>query len=583
MKRFVFLLIVCLCSYTFGQDEYRDFTLVRPRPDFNLSSTPKVDQTKLAFAPSPADAVAAAVADLSTLSKEDQPFQRYVWIPDGSKSKAAQVSFAVNTAVSKASVIIKPVIVADGRLVRWDLRILAPRDGQYGILHALWERLAFEPYFHIVKTTNDALPTDAVEIPRLADDPPGSLRFKINGSVWFKSSLGSWFILENQVWVPRQPVGLKQQNIATFGAHCGLPQAVMLQGLSQSNAAIVRYDWFLTMALSTLDGGMYYDFIGIERNPKGKTAQAAFLESIGVTEDQIEKLRSDQRSAIFRSIVTGGPRRIDVVQGIGVRPSSGSGIVSITHDIGEGNINAQNDPIRNLLNFNDKAREVIAERSNGMHYFVLFDSNGGLQDSAPDDVVRDHTIPSPHPARLQPAISCIRCHGPHDGWQPFDNDVQKMMNGLLNVFDDISSKKAIPDTLERLAGLYSGDLSKPMRRARDDYSDAVFIATNGLSIPDVSGGLSQNYGAYKYDMVDAQRACLELGYQVPSDKATYYLNMIVPPLQQDVIGISPEDPILGALKAGLSVNRQQWEQVYADAAFRAMQSQKVRENIQPKK
>jgi len=581
MRKYFLIVYVLLSEYNIVFGQNHGFTLSKSKPDFNLITSNNSSGVK--HIASPATAVSQAVADLSSLQKIDQPFQRYIWIPDGSPEKAAQVSFAVNTAISKASIIIKPTVVADGQLLRWDLRALAPRDGQYTTLHALWEKLAFEPYFHITKTTNDALPTNAVAIDKLADDPPGSSRFKIDNKTWFRSSSGDWFVLsDDNTWITQNPIGVSKQNVATYGAHCGLQQSVLFQGLSQSNAAIVRYDWFFTKVLTTLDGGLYYEFAGIERNPKGKTAQAALLESLGVSEEQIEKLRSDQRSAIFRSNVTGRPRRIDVFQGSGVRPSSGSGLITLTYDVGEGDIDPATDPIRNLLNAEDKARELIAERPNGMHIFALFDGNGGLQNQAPDNVARDHTIPSPHSARLQPAISCIRCHGPHDGYQPFDNDVQKGMKGLLNIFDDLSSKKAIPDTLERLAGLYSGDLLKPIRRGRDDYSDAVYIATNGLTIPKVSDGLSESYGAYQYNTIDAYQACLELGYQVPKDKAVYYLNLIIPPLQKDIVGISPEDPILGALKAGLAVNRFQWEQVYADAAFRAMQSQIVRENIKSK-
>ena len=66
---------------------------------------------------------------------------------------------------------------------------------------------------------------------------------------------------------------------------------------------------------------------------------------------------------------------------------------------------------------------------------------------------------------------------------------------------------------------------------------------------------------------------------MPSDQAAYYLSQLLPPLPTDELGISPEDPVIGALKAGLKVNRLQWEQVYADAAFRVLQTRKSQENI----
>ena len=107
-----------------------------------------------------------------------------------------------------------------------------------------------------------------------------------------------------------------------------------------------------------------------------------------------------------------------------------------------------------------------------------------------------------------------------------------------------------------------------------------------MTVPETSAGVAQIYGDYVYRDIGAFEACVELGYLVPQNQSVYYLNQILPPLNADVIGVRPEDPIIGALKAGLRVNRYQWEQVYADAAFRALQTRKLkiqpRENIQEK-
>lgn len=569
------LLALLLLSNSYAEDK---FSLITPKPtktkppNFNLATTQQVIQ-EVVLKPKPADAIPLAVADLTSLPVLDRQFQRYIWIPEGSPELANQVSFAVNAAVSQSSVIVLPTIVADGKLVRWDLRILAAEEQYLPKLITLWDKLSIEPYFHVNLKSSESTP-----LPSVTGDPPGSIRFQSNDTLHFRTANGITYQFIDGAWINKRSIA-KGDDVSSFGSHVDLSQAVMLQGLTQSNAPIVRYDWFIVKILSALDGGLYYDFVGVERNPAGKTAQEAWLESIGLSEKTVQNLRSDQRAAIFRSNVTGRPRRIDVFQGSYVRPSAGSGLVTITHDIGEGDVGADKDPIRNLLDIKDKAREVIAERRNGMHIFLLFDNQGNLQNSAPDDVVRDHTIPSPHPARVQSAIGCIRCHGPFDGLQPFGNDVQKMLKGYLRIFDDFSSNAAVPDTLERLAGLYTGDLSKPIRRGRDDYSDAVFQATRGQSVSSISEGVSNTYGSYFFELVDAQKACLELGYSVPKEKAVAYLNMLLPPLNVDETGIIPEDPIIGALKVGLSVNRFQWEFVYADAAFRSSQTALAREKI----
>lgn len=548
---------------------------------YNKDEAKKITAEDMKPDPTPAEAVVLALADSGSISAADRPFQRYVWVPTGERKIDGWINMTLNVAWSRATPLIKAKSIAQGRLLRVDLRVLAPRgnieSNDFRTIFKLWESLANEPYFHIVRTVADSLPTNATAIRSIDGDAPGSLRFLLNGEVWYKSLEGKTWRWSDDKWQEKNISFPKSTTVAAPGAHVGIDQHVMLQGLTQSNVPIVRYDWWMTKSLQTLNGGIYYDLVGIDRNPPNTTAQKAFFAKFGVDEATIAKLRSDQRVAMFKSRVTGRPRRVDFFRSQGVRPDAGTGLATITFDIGEADTGAESDPIRNLLNFKDKAREVIVERPNGLHAFALFNNAEALQDSAPDDVVKDHTIPAPYPSRLQPAIGCIRCHGPFDGWQPVTNEVKLMLSGYLDVYDDLSDKKGvIPDILDRLAGLYSGDLVKPLRRARDDYSDAVYLVTNGQSVPQASGGIGGVFLEYLYTDVDAQIACKELGYAVPADKAVYYLNIIIPPLAKDVIGIAPEDPILGALKVGLKIQRYQWENVYADAAFRAMQSAKAR-------
>lgn len=539
-------------------------------PNFDLVTGVELSSAaQVGYSFTPADAVALAVADLSELTQDNQPFQRYIWIPDPNREKIGAVSYAVNTACVEAATIVNPVEIGNGQLLRWDLRQMAPRDGDVNRLLQIWEKLQFEPYFHIIRDSEDALPTNAIPVQSKAIDPPGSIRFRLEDEHWFRSALGNYFVWDGAAWnkIVTPPFQVaKSQKIATFGAHCGLEQATILQGLTQSNAPIVRYDFFITKALSTVDGGLYYEFAQV-----GDT-QDEFMELLGVDLDIVANARSDQRAAIFRSGVSGKPRRIEAFQGSGIRPGGGTGLVTVTYDLFDENVDAAGDPFRNLLEMADDGREIIGEKPNGMHRFGLFDKNGDVIEVAPDNLVKDHTIPAPHTARLQPAISCIRCHAPQNGLQPINNEVQTLLKGSLDVFDDLASQGSLPDTLDRLAGLYAGDLGKPIRRAVDDYTDAVYRATGGSSPYEAGEVLSNIYANYNYKMVDAQQACLELGYVVPEEEATDYLKQIVPRLPQDVLGISPEDPIVGALKAGLSINRYQFEAIYADMAFRAMQA-----------
>jgi hypothetical protein len=569
-------LIVSLSMSTIGYTQSpADFQLVGEQSQVWQRNIQPTDDLK--YGPTPADAINLAIADMGTLSDQDRPFQRYIWIPDGDDLKESLVNYAVNLAASRASIIVHPAVVADGRLLRYDLRALAPASKDYAQIHALWEQLAFEPYFHITKSNFDAIPVNATILDNRPDDPTGSIRYIMGDQLFFKGATGQVFSFNKGRWAKQNEIPV--QRIVTYGSHVGLEQGVMLQGLSKSNAAVVRYDFFIVKTLTSADGGMYYQFAGIEKEPSEGTAQEAFFNSLGASEQLVQQLRSDQRIAMFRSNVTGKPRRIDAFYGVSVRPGSGTGLITMTHDTVDNDVDPRSDPIRNLLNINDQAREVIAEKPNGMHIFALFDGEGALQDEVPPNIAVDHTVPQPYTRRIQSAISCIRCHGPDNGLKPFRNEVQIMLSGLLDAFGDTSSSSSVPDQLDRLAGLYAGDLQKPINRARDDYNDAVYRATGGMGVVEASAQLSNVFSDYIYTQIDAFRACYELGYLVPSDQAAYYLSQLLPPLPTDELGISPEDPVIGALKAGLKVNRLQWEQVYADAAFRVLQTRKSQENI----
>lgn len=516
----------------------------------------------------PADAIRLAIADLGTIDEFTRPFIRYVWVPEPNIKNSAAISFAVNSVISKVPLIVNPDILFEGRLLRIDLRKYVPNDIELAKIIQVYDKLGTDPYFHLIESSY-VVPSNAKVITNSAD-PAGSTRFLYNDGHYFLNNQNQLFILSGKTWAPY--AGTEFKNAASvFGSHVGLEQSTILLGMSKSTAIITRYDYFLSRILTTLDGGLYYELAGIERNPKGKSAQEALLESLGSSESRVAVLKSDQRAALFKSRVTGRPRRIDIFQGEGVAVSNGSGLITLTHDSKEGDIKAIQDPIRNLLEFEDAARELIAEKSNGLHIFALFNSKGELQDSAPDNVVKDHTIPAPHTARLQCAISCIRCHGPLEGYQPFDNEVQKMLSGLFDIYDDVSSKANVPETLTRLAGLYSGDLSKVLRRGRDDYSDAAIRATYGnYNVAQISEIISEIYENYNYREVDAAIASRELGINVPEDQAIEYFVEIVKPRLVMANGVVPEDPIIAALKTGLRVNRFQWELVYADAAIRSM-------------
>lgn len=493
-----------------------------------LAMAPPPAAAQPATPQTPALAVQMALADLATLPEIARPSQIYFWNPTRSPDVATALIFALNAAVSRSNVNVVPVVVGDGSLLRADLLLLAPKDADQFALSAVLADLSnVEPYFHVVKQV-------AVEVAPYKHT---------DGKVYKRKVI----------------------NQSLIAPHVGVEAGLLLEETTASPHPIFDARWFITKALTTLDGGVYYRLIGLTP----ETTQEQYLLSRGASERQVKGLESDERAALFRSKVTGKQRRIDMFRSAGVRVSAGTGLVAVTHDVFDGDTQAERDPFRNLLEFVDRGREIILERPNVWPEFTLWDANGRLVDSAPDKLAVDHLVPAPHTKRLQSGISCLRCHGPDDGWQPFENEVGAMLSRDLDAFDDLSSLVSIPDTLRRLAGLYSGDLAEALRLGRNAYSQVVWKAT-GRTVPDASNAVSTVYASYVYDQVTAVSALRELGVIVTDEvSAPQRLTEVLGQLPPAEDGISPEDPILAALKLGIAVNRDRWELVYADAMTRA--------------
>src|SRR4051812_30109542 len=77
--------------------------------------------------PTWADALAATLLDLKSLHPLDQPFQRYIWVTDGSPITAKAVVWGQNI-ISRATVIQRAEPLGKGKLLllRLDLRSYAP-------------------------------------------------------------------------------------------------------------------------------------------------------------------------------------------------------------------------------------------------------------------------------------------------------------------------------------------------------------------------------------------------------------------------------------------------------------------------
>lgn len=487
------------------------------------------------------DAVGLAIADVAFIPAAERPFLLWLWIPPGhdqNENLARAVSFAVNAALSRSSSIKLPAAAGGGRLIRWNLRELAPKDEDLAELVRLRDDLAaIDPYFHARGNTV------RVQVAPYRASDGKTYDFRLAGGTVAAPHLAAEHdALERLLGLdPRFP-----------------------------HAPILRADWFLVKLLSTLEGGVYYRAVGFA----GKN-EAEILQLVGAEVALSRQVEGDDRVGIFESGITGKARTVEAGQGA-------VGPWWITYDLFDEDSDAARHPIYNLLGFVDRARgkEIIFARANGLHGFLAVNGAGQLVDSVPENIAADHEIPAPHTRKLQPAIGCIRCHGAHDGLQPVANDVATLLRGRLDVFDDLGNLRAGRiENVDRLAGLYAGDFGKRLRLGRDDYSDAVFRATRGLDVPVASKLVADVFGAYRFAKVTPDQAALEIGLRVKAGGGAVALTRHVPDLVAGGVviegkSLAVEDPAVAALKQGMSVRRVDWERVIADVELRMQRASK---------
>jgi hypothetical protein len=508
--------------------------------------------------PTPRDAVHYATQDCLAIGNPDtQKFTRYIWWPQPSKVHTAETLFVLNTAVSQNEVRYRPAVLYGGALIRYDLRMLAPRSTDLNRIRDIIEELSgVNRYFNTIRVVSQSETKVRVNVKpyRARDGKTYNYKF------------------ETRPADPSKKVDLIEPSI-----HTGLDRYLLLRTLTQSANPVMRGEQFQQIALmpSSL-GGRYYQFMGFEQTSGGVTAYDKFAARFGAP---VNSLNSQNRVAIQESGVTKKPRQGHFfIANLG-RPVNGS-LFSTTWDTGREDVEAENDPIRNLLNFQARASETIATRPNGMLAYFLSLANGDRADTVADSIAKDSEAHPKSEGRLIVGISCIRCHGPNTGWQSVQNDALHLLRGALNVYDDESSKTSYIETLETLNGQYSGRISEPIRIARNQHEFAVFSLT-GMTVKDVAAAVSDTYGTYRYERITPKVAVLEMGYEVKTEvEAVKLFNAIVTLLPRNSRGIIPEDPIIGRLRAWSPqyptfINRVQWERIYSDVMIRALTKQVI--------
>lgn len=495
------------------------------------------------------------------------PHLRFVFVHDDNPLAKAMVDTTLNSVMSNTGNVINTIKLSP-TVLAFDVRLL-----QSKVAIDIWERFRQdEPYFlrngpvdvvdlHVdrFRISKEQKIMRGNEVVGLASPGDYDILGKKNGYV----EIAKGYIIETSgtiVNVVVKPTTIKNR---IFGPHLPIEAQAILH-------PIVRYDWFIRKAWSSDAIGLYYDFRNITSAPKGSglSDYEWFLkEFAGVTEAELARFNVDpfKKIAILNSKVTGKPRAAMLFSGAGSKVSNNQGLIAVTQDGKDNDTTALSDPFRNLLRHSFNAMEVFCEMPNGMIAYALFSGDingdgvfdaskgeGQLQRTAPPDVVSDHTIPAPHTTLLQAGISCIRCHSQlkENGWKDLPNDIATLLRS--------KSTDILDENADVLASRYSGNLEKPIRRAREDLSEAITRITGvvdddkATAVARVHGGIGQLVNDYQYQLVTPELAAAEIGVEsLDWDRLT---------------GI--EDNIIAILRAKLSINRQQFELVYIDLATR---------------
>lgn len=520
-----------------------------------LAITAQIEAPKAAVAvresavvkiPDAADAAVWALQDLLLLPAHERHLTFYVWGgPDQTVRTAKINSLAVNSALSHSSTLQFPALTADGRLFRYNLRHLCPKHDDLQRAIGVLNFLALnEPYWHL-------------NLEQLGRNPVACTPF---------------------LWIDGR----------TYTSTITIPAPTTEEGYSLLIretgllAPLLHHGDFLRRLSSTIEaeGGVYYHAIGFKRHRKS-LSQAEIFATVGLDTALSRKVEGDDRVGLVRSGVTGDPRAVEAIQGA-------VGSARITYDLNDGKTrgSVRQHPLYNLLGIVDKAdgKEIIIDRSNGLFAYVLTDGKGNLADVAPQALVTDHRVPAPHNANLFPPLSCVRCHASTGGVKNCPNDVPVLLSraGGVDVFDDLRARTP-NEAIDRLAGLYGGNFDKRLTDTRIRFGDAVFAATRGMTAQGAGDEWSKQYGDYTYELIDAQRQLLELGYKARSPQAAVkMLRKLLEPLEKDSLlpsglPFATDDPLIHAPSAGprpISIPRYDFERTFAEQ-FRRVRARGV--------
>jgi hypothetical protein len=668
MKRLLYILLSFLPAIAMAQD-FRPVKAIQFRPVRPLSGfrplqplvrpplNPFVPQVaRITFRPTANDAAALARFDLRTIPPHLWRTMRYVWINTNDPEDAQATSLVVNQD-SRASVIYRPspVPVPFGMppvlLLRIDARVYAPGEKNLREWLETWERLAFDPALNTLITRGmlkfilarfpDWRPPTAHVI---ADDLLG-VRRRLAGQSsgltagedfeWVERKVAPYRVpgdrqLYNTRW-DKVPKRRKVEDIDVIRiADPGIDREALgeLIAKTQSQAPLVTHPYFVFRATSTIQeddpvyqtiwGGLYFEFSGAAKAEKGGTDLDAVFKQLGIGDGKavtfrklFDQLRSDQRSAVLHSEVTGNPR-IVLEYPILAGELRSSRIAMLTFDLKAESKDIDKHGLFNLLNPQVEGIEMIFDKANRLHGYDTFKGEvetvkGKVQKlkdpftrvrEVPNTIASNRGIPAPYPPRLEASNGCIDCHETKpsfDGWQPLRNNALDLKRAGVHVIGDLSNKHdPFGDAADEVQRLYRANPEEVLGPARDSYSAAVLesidygggwkksTANSSDVVKYAAGKITAIRSGYWHTLLTTQAVLHEVGLDVAEKDAQAVFNELIRPDPRQAVVVSDgyvnavlalENPIVGSLKAKLPISRSDFNLI--ESALR----QRVRESV----
>ncbi len=435
-----------------------------------------------ACALTPNQAVRAALADADTLAQEDQVFTKYLFLPPDATnydSFVLALKLHVNL-ISREATLAYPHLVGEG-VWRVDLR-------EYQWNPKTWEKLGLiDPYFH----RNDVVTVTETE------DVHENVYHWWPGGTWSDGYYYPPNSFQYYKQERRQRTVKKQVVKRTLYVPQGAGQLASLALLTESDAPIVRADWFLAQGArqTSLDneedtGVGYYDWLEL-------ASIKDLLKLIGEDEQTFLRIQQEIRAVVGESGVAQGNRQI-------VRTGAQSGGHWTTLEVKKQK--ARGIAIQNLRRgeFHFAAQEHYFSLPNGLPGTFLNDNKFARQSSVPDFIAGDQSpLNRSRDTRVHVNLACMRCH---EGrvLQPIEDDVRPVYTGrLLTVTND----KGVALELKRL---YGANLDRALQLDRSLYQDVLTLVT-GKKPQEAAALYSDAFSRYAYSRVTVEMAAAELG------------------------------------------------------------------------